>query len=533
MGVDIEALKKGVNDLAMRVEALEKRKLPVDIHGDLNLMLLGGYSDDGKYGIDVTGRPLGFGRDGNASHVGFTHDLSVWHEAAVTLTGTNDTGPKWRATAMIGNTTMSSFSDSFGDNSRLAFGSMSELFPGIPYGEPETDIWIQELVVMFATTLWGLAFNAEVGRVGFHLNGYTFQRPDVTPYYKQKFWDSKDWYFDGGIFRFRLGCMNWTMFGGRQSNRLTSDGVELNPMFAGQFGHVYDPETFGIDERPRGFAQNNGIFVDQHLGFNIEVPLTDRGKVNLNYVFLDSNSTTFLGNSLFANRAIVYGGDLEFKLNNQIMINAGYSQSNLQDDGDNVVEDDNTAFWARLSYQANRWGGFIGYRSIDPQFAAPGSWGRIGIWWNPVDIEGVMAGLNFNLTDRLGLMAHGGFYRGKDVTLNGVTGLTEDDKVNHINIRLNYKMNESWDFMLSGEMVNWDLADRGIPADGGFTGGEPSERWWTLGLRYNMSDNAWMSFWWQMSDYDSDNVSGFNPFSGFSDTKAQGGMIGTQIGIKF
>lgn len=527
MGVDLEALKKAVNDLGARMDAVEKRTMPVDIHGNMNLLMIGGSSDSPNFGITVDGRPTGVSRDGNSRPVGWTEDLTVLHEAALTLSGTNSTGPKWRSTVVIGNTLQGLGSGrGFSSNSGVAFGNQSDVFHGVPFGEAASDVWIQNLAVMFATSLFGMKFDAEIGRVGTQLNAYTFRRPDNTPYYKNPYWDDGNWNFDGGIFKFKLGCAMLMMFGGRQNDRLTTQGVELNPMFAGQAGHRWTPNG----ERPRGFGESNGIFINQHLGFNVNVPLSNKGKLNLNYLFLDSNNRTFLGNSMFANRAIVMGGDLEYMLSNAMTLVAGYSQSNLLDDGDTVIDEDNRALWGGVAYKANRWGARVAYRQIDPQFGAPGSWGRMGINWNPSDIQGTMASVNFDLSDRASLMVGGGWYTGRDITLNGLTGMSSDDKINHINAHLNFKVNESWDAVVGTEMVNWDLADRALA---NFVGGKPTERWYTFKLLYHMSDNAWLSFMLQMSKYDSDNVIGFNPFDNFGATEAQGHLFTTQLGIKF
>ena len=104
MGVDVEALKKGLSDLSDRVTALEKRKLPVDISGDVNALILGGYSIDNQFGITVDGRPTGYGhRSGSTSTAGATNDITVGHELALTLTSTADGNVKWHGTVVVGN----------------------------------------------------------------------------------------------------------------------------------------------------------------------------------------------------------------------------------------------------------------------------------------------------------------------------------------------------------------------------------------------------------------------------------------------
>ncbi len=531
MGVDVEALKKGVQDLANRVEALEKRKMPVNISGDVNLFLLGGYSDDDLHGIDFGGRPLGVPRDGS-DPVGITKDLSIGFETAMRLTGNNGNGTNWQGTFVVGN--LSGDEESLdGLPGGTMFGNQSHVFNGVPYLEAATGFYVQDMFVDTNTSLWGLDFNAKMGRVGHKVGPYFFQRPDNTPYYSNDRWDNGMWYFDGAVFTFDFGSTDLTVFGGRQSGRFDSLGNDMWFMAAGQGGHYFSPGSI-FSERPRGYGDmRTQISVDQHLGATLNVPISDRGGINLAYLILDSNSTTAVGSSL-VNRVIVFGGDVSFMLNDRLKLYGGYSQTNMNLDNDNLIDEDNAAWWAGIAYKADRWGLKVGYRSIDPQFYAPGYWGRMGIWWNPTDIEGFMVGFNADLTDRLSLHLHGAQYQGREITLGGILGLTNDDTITHFKGELNYKLNDDWDLMIGAEMVNWDLEDRILPAAdvGGFTGGKPKERWYSLGLKKKMGSNGWWSFLWQISDYDSEDVSGFTPFGG-ADTKAKGGLISTQIGIKY
>lgn len=524
-GVDIEALKKGVTDLDNRVKALEGRKMPVNISGDINVWLGAGYSTDDEYGITVDGRPTGAERAGNTP-TGISHDLSVGHEAAMTLTGTNDTGPKWTATFVTGN--LFEGGGGFDQGGGLLFGNQGHVWDGVPFQEGSQNFYVQNLVISMATSLFGQDFNARMGRVSFQAGPYFFQRPDGTPYFSNERWDDGNWRFDGAIFDFHFGSSTFTLQGGRDSSLTDSSGMPLQFMSAGSAGHIFDPETGGMTERPRGFGDHNTIWVDQHLGAHLNLPLGKKGGVNLAYMIFDENSTTNIGSSVFVNRAIVFGGDVNYMFGEKLSFNAGYSQSNMNLDSKTVIDSDNAAYWAGLKYKTDKWSFHAGYRSIDPQFWAPGSWGRIGIWWNPTDIQGFNVGAMFQINDRMSFGASGQFNTGREISLDGVAGLTKDDKVNSFKAHLNYKVNESWDLMIGGEFVNWDLASRDD-----FTGGKPEERWYNFGLKYHMGENAFWNFLWQVSDYDSKGVSGFNPFGWSSSNFAKGGFITTQIGIKY
>jgi predicted porin len=239
------------------------------------------------------------------------------------------------------------------------------------------------------------------------------------------------------------------------------------------------------------------------------------------------------GPGALADRVSVFGGTVDFKLGDW-MLNAGYSQSNIGLGDSNVVDEDNYAWWAGLGTERERWRMNFGYRQIAPFFGAPGDWGRIGIWWNPTDIEGFYARGSFDLNSKLTVNASGEFYTGTETSVLGITGLTKDDEVSSIKLDLVYKVNQDWDLWLGGEWVKWDLQDRVIAVDGlTWNGGQPEETWYNVGLRYRITDKATWSFRWQMSDYDGDGVSGWNPFSFSGDDRAKGGLITTTLGIRF
>ncbi|MBI3722328.1 MAG: S-layer homology domain-containing protein, partial [Fimbriimonas ginsengisoli] len=104
LGVDVDQMKKTLGNLGDRVTVLEKHRLPIDIGIDADLLALGGYSTSGVFGTTVDGRPTGVGRGGfSGATVGATRDLSVFHEAALNIASNNDTGPKFKATVVIGN----------------------------------------------------------------------------------------------------------------------------------------------------------------------------------------------------------------------------------------------------------------------------------------------------------------------------------------------------------------------------------------------------------------------------------------------
>jgi hypothetical protein len=526
LGVDVEAMKKDLGDLKDRVTALEKRKPAIDIHGTFDLVGLGGYGTSSRYGMTVDGRPTGVGRGSYSSvPVGITRDLSIYHEGAFVLSTTNDEGPKAHATLVVGNMLGT------GSGSESAFGDQSNTLRG-GFIEGDENVYFQDFAVTFDTSVLGQSFNAEVGRTGYKISPYIFQRPDTTPYFANDRWDNGKWMFDGAILGFKLGPAKLDVFGGRKSadNASGYNGDQIQPMSIGRNGSPFVLSNIA-GSRPWGLNGGDGSLampIDQMLGLHLSTPITDKAQLNLAYLWLDSNTVGTLPLlSTPYNRVSVYGGDLKVNLN-PLEIAGGYAATDLQYDTHNVISKENYAWWGSAAFKAEKWGLEGGYKEIHSNFAAPGDWGRIGTWWNPTDIKGYWVGGNADLSENLTLKAKGEWYTGINDSYDAVSSLTSDDKVDRYSVDLGYKLNTSWGLNLGWEYVQYNLASRLLT----FTGGKPQEQWYNIGLNYGFSSNAKLSVLWQISDYDAKGVIPFQ-LSGPDLNRATGGLLTTQLTVKF
>lgn len=538
MGVDVEGLKKSLGDLADRVLALEKRKPAVDISGDVNLLMLAGSSDGGRFGITVDGRPTGFGRGDTDGHaVGMTRDLSIMHEAGLTLTSTNDSGPKWHGTVVIGN-----MLDNFAQGSDgMAFPNQSTLGVGSSFGEGNEDIYLQDLAILWNTSIMNWNFNVEAGRIGVKVSPLIFQRPDVTPYYVNDRWDNGKYYFDGANIGLGFGMAKVHVFAGRDN---PSEGGQVGnftaqqPLFAGANGFPTGVNGF------TSFTQTGGgsfsMAIAQHLGATVDFPIGTAGNVNLAYLWLNSNGSQNGGSGAGSkvNGVNVYGGSIYWNFGG-FGVDGAYSKSNLVFNNHNVTTSQNDAWWVNIGRDWNRWGAKVGYREINPQFGAPGDWGRIGIWWNPTDIKGWTADAHFDINDSLRLVANGQFYTSTGNSVNGVTNpLNTSDKVQSIVLGLQHRMGTANTVDLGYEDVRWTLPDANGTVISNPTGDKPFERWWNLGFSHKINDNSFFRVLWQMSDFDAKSQGFLNPFGLPSGSTAaanqhKGSLLTTQLSVKF
>ncbi len=505
MGVDVEGLKKGLGDLGSRVSALEKRKLPVDISGGLDLLMLGGYSTSGDFGITVDGRITGYGRgsyDGQA--VGITRDLTMMHEASLTLTGTNDTGPKWHGTVVMGNMLTTGSTETGNDG--LPFPNQSQIAMDYSFNEGNEDVYLQDFAIKWDTSIMSLNMGVEAGRIGVKVSPLIFQRADVTPYFVNDRWDNGKYYFDGANVSLKFSSAKVNIFAGRDnpSEGGTVGFNTLQPLIAFNSGLI---------------TWTGGLPINQQLGVTAGLPLGANGNLNLAYIWLSSNTV-----SGGANGVNVYGGDASFNAGG-FKLDGAYSKSDVVYNTHTIVNKKNDAYWVNVSRDFGKWGAKVGYRQINPFFGAPGDWGRVGIFWNPTDIKGITADAHLDISDSTKLVANGQFYTG---TNNGGS-LGTSDKLNSIVVGLSHRMGTANTVDLGVESVTLSGPSFNVGS------GNPFQRWYNIGFSHKISDNSMFRMLWQISDFDAKG-GGTDPITNAGDINPgvqKGGLLTTQLSVKF
>ena len=500
MGVDMKKMRSDLNDLESRVSELEKHKPAVDIHGNLDFLVLAAHSTDGKYGMTVNNRLLGTGAgDYAAKAVGLTRDLTVLHEAAFTLSGTNTEGPKWEATIVAGNMLGS------GGGFKSNLGNFSQQSMGSGFGAGSSDVYINTANVTFDSALVGQGFSAKIGRVGAQVGPYLFKRSNYNgSYYMNDRWGSGDYYFDGGILGFNFGKAKVNLMGGTNSSVTSVNGTAVNPI------------AFG------------GGTIDRSLGVQLMFPVGDMGDINLAYLWHDSDThivdaNPFTAGLQPANRLNVFGGEINLKFE-KFKVWGAYSQSTLSENTSNALDTKNKAWDVRGTYDGGNWGAGLGYREVENYFMAIGSWGRLGNVWSPRNIKGFNAKLWFKANENASFWAKGEFDEPKDNTAG--FAFAGYDKMRSFTLGLDYKLGENWSTMLSYEDVKFD---------GTAPTNDDKMRWYTIGFNYGLGANTNLMFTYQMSDNEFGAGSFFDPsgVTPIGGRKYRGGLFGTQLSVKF
>jgi len=502
LGRNVSDMQNDLSDLKARLDGIEDRIGNLKITGVFDVLMLGGtkgHADgDTQFGLMWWGTSTGVGR-GNYTFepTGINRDLTILHSAQLNMETTIADGAKANASLMVGNT-MGSIGTMTGGNSVYPAGEF-----GIPgpssFSEDPTSIIFDRFAINFDGGLLGQNFKASLGRVGHSVSPYILKRPDFTPYYDNQRWDDGKHYFDGGILTFSFGNTSLNVFGGRNFLRGDDDGIELNPI------------NFGFNGNP-------ALRVDQSLGMDLSIPLGDTGSLKLAYAMFDTNTAITMaapnGEGGRVNRLNVYGADLDLKFGD-LSLRGQVAKSDYSENTDTTVSNDNMAWDVSLGWSnSSRWGLTAGFRHIEENFVAPGDWGRIGIAWNPTNIEGFNAGVWFKPNNDVKVYARGEFVEGVNESNAGLTGLSfgDGDALNSWMVGIDYRLGPTWSTGLSYEQNRFEFD----------SGDDTRFSWINLNFGWNISENSNFRFGYIHSDHD---ISGGSVFNG--------GLFTTQVSVRF
>lgn len=504
LGIDVEALKKDLGSLEERVKRLEGKKPSIEISGDVNLWVGAGNSRDNRPGLTIDGRIIGHD---NGAPVGLSRDNSILHEGAFTFKGTNESGPQFKGTIVYGNMlgAAGAAGNAFGNQSTLAGNVVGGNVTS--YGEGLGDAYIQELGVKFKSSIGGLGFDAEIGRIGLGGSAYTLRRLDNTTYFENSRWDNGLYTFDGAKLAFNFGGAKLGVFAGKNSARLSTNGFDINPLVIAAGGRTAVTDAAAST-------------IDRSAGAMLNLPLGKVANLNLEYLWLENNANNGLAvGGATGNRLAVFGGTVTGNVG-KIGVEGTFNQSNLQQGETNVVDEDNQLYGGKLSYGTTKWGLSAGYFVVGANYAAPGDWGRVAILRNPTNVKGFVGGGHYDISSALKLTFGGQFWEGNENGFN-FTGFNENTEIRAFNAGLSYALNPNLTVFGSYESTEIE----------GLVGATNTAkyRFTTVGFSHGLSSTAKLSLQYQLSDVSNEAFLG----SVGAGNRFTGGFLTTQLTVKF
>ncbi len=492
MGVDIDALKRDMASLRARVEALEGKEEKFKMSGDLTFGVYGAHSIDGKDVYTLDGRQLGPGK--------LLEKIDVVHELGLTFSGQINEEVSGSATFILGN--YLPYAGGAGRN------PLSTTPGGVP-AVGNTDIVIWEAYVKAPIDVFGAKVDVTVGRYPAKLTPFTLQR--IKPNYYLNFprYDDGAFRVDGGALAFNFDTFRLNLWAA-QVNQQSNNGVFNVVNFAN-----HNSSTSGAMDQMAGARLEFDAIRGEDTNLTIGATYFASG-IGTARVF-NFGTTTVAGN---IDRVDVFGADVKAKFAG-FNIGVEYAQSDFLRNTNRVLSKDNWALNASLGYNFGpNIGVTAGYLEVRPYFAAPGAWGRVGYLYNPSDLRGFYAGVNYNASQDLKVNLQGAFLEGTGRVAGGYTG---NEEVIQLLAGVDYRLSDRWNVSLNYEGVYWKL--------GAFRGAKPVWNYFTLGVGYNLGENAALNVLYQILDTDGKGVAQFS--GGPNARKNSGAVAATTLSVKF
>ncbi len=489
LGVDVDALKRDMASLRARVEALEGKEEKFKMSGDLTFGVYGAHSIDGKDVYTFNRNRLGAGK--------LLQEIDVVHELGLTFSGQINEEVSGSATFILGN--FLPYAGGAGKNPLTTFSGS----PAVG----NTDIVIWEAYVKAPIDVFGAKVDVTVGRYPAKLTPFTLQR--IKPNYYLNFprYDDGAFRVDGGALAFNFDTFRLNLWAA-QVNQQSNNGVFNVVNFAN-----HNSTTSGAMDQMAGARLEFDAIRGEDTNLTIGATYFASG-IGTARVF-NFRTTTVAGN---IDRVDVFGADVKAKFAG-FNIGVEYAQSDFLRDTNRVLSKDNWALNASLGYNFGpNIGVTAGYLEVRPYFAAPGAWGRVGYLYNPSDLRGFYAGVNYNASQDLKVNLQGAFLEG---TGRVAGGYTKNDELIQLLAGVDYRLSDRWNVSLNYEGIYWKLG----------AGAKPVWNYFTLGVGYNLGENAALNVLYQILDTDGKGVAQFS--GGPNARKNSGAVAATTLSVKF
>lgn len=475
LGVDVEALRRDVAALSERVAALEAEQARVRFSGEGNMIGFGEVVNNAAV-FDKDSRLLGLQNPADINNP--IANSRFLNDFALRVQGRVSDNLAVKADFVTGN--------------YLPFALLG--------GVDDFTLWN-----MYLDGGMKLGFLGEgqvlAGRFPFQVTPLTFKFVDPDSYTYVTRLDSGNFILDGAAVTLGFGKVGLTAFAGKTDDQVAD---LISP----------DLAVAGVGE----------IAINQVAGARAVIGTSMNGNLGLTY--MQAGAAPGLG------RMTVMGADLNATFSS-IGVAAEYAQSSPSDTFTGsaataaILDDNNTAWNAKLGFQAGSLGINAGYSTVESNYAAPGYWSRLGRAVNLTNVKGFMADLSYSLGSNLSLVAEGQFLEpdeGTSVNLRQATVQASSatagalDKITYWRAGVKYALTAANSVDLGWEQVNWEPV----------AGADTEERYISIGVGHSINPNASLKLLYQIIEFEQ---GGITPY-GVADSY-RGGKAAAQFQVKF
>jgi hypothetical protein len=459
LGADIKAINARLDALAKSVDEINRRldRMP-KIGGEF---FVGFRSDMSRYGF------LDYGGNLRGANKSLVSNVESPHDFHLTVNANLPGGVKF-----IGDLVDSNY---LSYNGGLGFPGATAAHNG---GPEVTTVYQAELSIPLSS--FGSHTVLELGRFKNELTPLTYFRPDTDVYFNLPWYSDGQYVEDGFKLSSKFGSATTQIFAGSYTSLTTNQAA---------FGPFNDP-----------IVGSAGATANQSAGVHVAFPLFKAGELGLTALDFSNSPTAGVidGTAYTQSNVIVYGANLRLNPIGRFMINGEVAKSVSQTDishGSGADNDDDNAYNLHIGYNSGPVGVQVGYQYIDPNYAAPGYWNKIGPFFNLANVAGPFLRVNYDFNKKLQGSIGGDYLQGARNRAD-VGGLATSDSISRLEAGLKYKVNK---------MVNLSLDYEGDFVDAlqpGVTGRvNPWSQYITLGAGVNLSGNTVLRVGYQLIGY--------------------------------
>lgn len=377
-----------------------------------------------------------------------------------------------------------------------------------------------------------------VGRYKNQVTPLTYYRPDTDAYFDLPWYDDGNFISDGFKLESKFGSAKTSIFAGSYNNTGSTNGTQLN---APLVGANYSPISRIGNIKPTGLnLYPEQARAGESAGIHIGIPLFRFGEIGVTAIDFGNVGSNLpaLGNF---NNVVVYGANVKLNSFGRFSVQGEAAKSVTQNgfsghsDAANT-NDDNFAFLGNVGYNTGPITAIVGYQYIDPRFAAPGYWNKIGNDYNPTNISGPYARITYNFNSALTGFIGGDYYNGAR-NRPFLAGFTPGSNIARATGGVKYNINKTINVSATYEGVQYDLSS--AVAFNQLTGAahraKPIEQYLTFGAGLNLASNTVLKVAYQILNQQDNGT-------GFGNVTADGGAIGhdanatvftTQLAVHF
>jgi len=479
IGVDLNAVKKKLDDLAKEVAAIKAKldKMLV-VTGTAFMGMRSDRSSNAGY-VDADGRAF----VGTGSGSELRKQPALVNALAINIAA--KLGGDATAKVTLVN-----------DNYRSYLGADLANVSGIST-TPKNSTWldIAEVTAPFGGV--GRDGSVTLGRMAINVTPLTLWKPTVDSYFQNPLTDDGKYRMDGVNLNTKFGSLGVQVFGGQTFSVRDADGLKY-----------YTP-TVGP-----------GIDIDQLVGLRLNMPVNVGEGGHVAITGMGGWSTTSAPAPAQTNVQLI-GADAGAKIGGNTTVGLEFSKT-VTGNGRfaEVNTGKNNAAIGTVGFTSGSLSLGAGYKYIDPKFYAPGFWGKVGNFINPTNIKGPSVRAGYDFSPSFGVTAGGEFYtaaRKGDVGL-----LTGDSSVNRVLLGVRWDISKSFQ-----TTVDWE----GLYATVKDTTGSlhPTQQYVTFGTGYHLTDNTTVKLGYQIGAQDGKGLASL----GGAFSKYNYGVFTSQVAVKF